>query len=335
MLPALTLAHEWKQEQDNRRVIFITGDSPLEHRVMKQPAAVDHTFHIPLAKISLRRWYRLPLFCLQLAHLFLKSIFTLLEYKPQRVISTGGIHAIPVCFAAWIMRVPIDVYELNVIPGKAVMVLKYFATRLFCVFKETQQYLPQSTLVGYPIRDEIKQAQIPIHDLLSAINQQHEQQPHWLPFESQRKTIFMLGGSQGSQLLNKLIKTFLAEHETFRHRVQIIHQTGSFEETDWQHFYKRQQIPAIAFSYDAMITHYYQLADLIICRAGAGTLFEIAYLKRPCIVIPLLANTTDHQLYNAQAIVQTHPDIFTVITQQAIATHHEALFEKIKAILQF
>ena len=335
ILPALTLAHDWKQEQANKRVIFITGDTPLEHHIMEQQASIDQTIHMPLAKWSLRRWYRLPLLCLQMAHLFLKRIITMFEHKPQRVVSTGGIHAIPVCFAAWIMRIPIDVYELNVIPGKAVMVLKYLATRLFCVFKETQQYLPKSVLVQYPIRSDIKQAQMPGTELLALINRQHEHQDHWVPFEAQRKTIFMLGGSQGSQLLNKLIKSFLAEHETIRQRIQIIHQTGSFEETDWQHFYKHQHIPAITFSYDAMIAHYYQLADLIICRAGAGTLFEIAYLNRPCIVIPLLANTTDHQLYNAQAMAQAHPAIFTVVTQQSIAMNHEALFEQIKAILQF
>ncbi|MBM3893170.1 UDP-N-acetylglucosamine--N-acetylmuramyl-(pentapeptide) pyrophosphoryl-undecaprenol N-acetylglucosamine transferase [Candidatus Dependentiae bacterium] len=335
ILPAITLAYEWKQEQANRRVVFITGNSALEHRIMKQPTAVDHALHLPLAKISLRRWYRLPLFCIQLAHLFLKSLFALWEHKPQRIISTGGIHAIPVCFAAWIMRIPIDVYELNVLPGKAVQILKYFATRLFCVFKETQSYLPKSTLISYPIRHEIKQAHIPLTDLLASINQQHREQPLWLPFEIQRKTIFILGGSQGSQLLNKLIKAFLAEHETFRQRIQVIHQTGAFEEMDWQHFYKHQQIPALTFSYDPLITRYYQCADLIICRAGAGTLFEIAYLQRPCIVIPLLAHTTDHQLYNARAMAEYHPTLFTVITQKEVAIHPEVLFKKIKSILAF
>ncbi len=335
ILPALTLAHDWKQEHTDRRVIFITGATPLEQRIMAQPGAVDKVLHVPLAKYSRRRWFMLPILCLQLGWLFIKSLITLFEYKPQRVMTTGGIHAIPVCLAAFVMRVPIDAYELNVLPGKAFMVLKRLATRLFCVFKETQQYLPTSALVAYPIRHEIKQAQMPLADLLAIINRQHAHQAHWVPFTFDRKTIFILGGSQGSLLLNKLIKGFLTEHPVRQQRIQVIHQTGSFEEGDWERFYRHQQIPAITFSYDPLIAHYYQLADLIICRAGAGTLFEIAYLKRPCIVIPLLAQTTDHQLYNAQAMTAAHPDIFTVLTQQTVTADHEALFEKIKTILQF
>ncbi len=335
ILPALTLANDWKLEQADRRVVFITGATPLEHRIIEQQTDIDRTIHMPLARFSLRKWYLFPILCVQIARLFIKSFFTLFEHKPQRVITTGGIHAIPVCLAAWTMRIPIDVYELNVLPGKAVMVLKYFATNLFCVFKETQQHLPKSTLVAYPIRHEIKQAQMPIPTLITLINRQHASEQYWVPFEVQRKTIFILGGSQGSQLLNKLIKVFLTENPTMKQRVQIIHQTGSFEETDWQHFYKHLDIPAIAFSYDPLIAHYYQLADLIMCRAGAGTLFEIAYLRRPCIVIPLLAQTTNHQMYNAQAMAKAHPEIFTVLSQEAIATNHEALFEQIKSILQF
>jgi UDP-N-acetylglucosamine--N-acetylmuramyl-(pentapeptide) pyrophosphoryl-undecaprenol N-acetylglucosamine transferase len=333
ILPAVTLASEWKQAEQGRHVIFITGATPLEHKIMDQSDVVDKALHISLAKISRRAWFRLPLVLLQLGWLFVKSIITLLEYKPQRVVTTGGIHAIPVCLAACLLRIPIDAYELNVQPGKAFMVLKYLATRLFCVFKETQPYLPTSTLVAYPIRAAIKQAVVQPEALINLVNSQNQHKAGWVNFELHRKTIFILGGSQGSLLLNKLIKGFLTEHVSMQQRIQVIHQTGSFEEGDWERFYRHQQIPAVTFSYDPLIAHYYQLADLIICRAGAGTLFEIAYLKRPCIVIPLLAQTTDHQLYNAQAMMAAYPAIFTVLTQQIVTADHEALFEKIKTIL--
>lgn len=333
ILPAITLAQEWQNNNKQRSITFFTGTSELERSILSQQNNIPTVVFAPLAKVSKKYWYRLALFIPQALLLFLRSFYMALLYKPERIITTGGILAIPVCLGAWLARRPIDIYELNVVPGKAVSFLQSYATNVFCVFNETKQYLPTATVIPYPIRTTIVKRNVPHAALIEEINQRHNKQPGWVPFTCHRKTIFILGGSQGSLLLNKLIKNFLLEHANTKSQIQLIHQTGGFEESAWESFYQEHQIAALPFSYDPLITLYYQAADLIICRAGAGTLFEIAYFERRCIVVPLVADSTDHQIFNAQAMAKKYPDLFTVLSQTELVHNPETLFELIKTIL--
>jgi len=333
MLPALTLAQGWQQEASNRSVMLITGATPLEERIAQQQPHLRQALHAPLTKVGMKTLYRVPLLVLQLCRLFCKSLWLFLAEHPAGIVTTGGIHAVPVCMAGWLARIPIDVYELNVLPGRAVQILKYLATNLFCVFPQTKRHLPHARLTDYPMRDEIKQRVFSQASAIDHINQTHHAQPEWQPFNHHRKTIFVLGGSQGSLLLNKVMRQFLQGHPEAKQELQIIHQTGSFEEEQWRSFYHQHGIAAVSFSYDPCITVYYQAADLIICRAGAGTLFEIAHFKRPCIIVPLIASSTDHQVHNAEAMAATYPALFQVIEQYAVVHDPAVLFDAIHAKL--
>jgi UDP-N-acetylglucosamine--N-acetylmuramyl-(pentapeptide) pyrophosphoryl-undecaprenol N-acetylglucosamine transferase len=332
ILPAITLAHEWQQAQPDRVITFFTGSSPLERHIISQQRAMPTVF-TSLAKVSKKHWFRGMLFIPQAFCLLIQSLYLALVHRPERVITTGGIHAIPVCIGAWLARRPIDLYELNVTPGKAIMLLKAIATNVFCVFDEAKEFLPMAQTVPYPLRRAIQKNPISHTALIAEINAKQQNKNHWIPFTCHRKTIFILGGSQGSLLLNKFIKNFLLAHPNIKTQIQLIHQTGAFEEANWEAFYQEHGIAAISFSYDPLITLYYQAADLIICRAGAGTLFEIAYFERPCIVVPLIAHSTDHQVHNAQAMAKKYPHLFTVTSQTDLLHNPEALFQRIKAIL--
>lgn len=333
ILPAVTLGQTWQQKQPQRSVMLFTNTSKLEQQIVTRlPESITPVF-TPLAKISARRWYMAALFIPQALYLIIRSLYASLLYNPERVISTGGLYAIPVCLGAWLARRPIELYELNVVPGKAVQFLKLFACKIFCVFEETKRHIPEAEYVEYPIRPNVQKNTLSQAALIESINQQHGQNKNWVPFNHHRKTIFILGGSQGSLLLNKLIKGFLLAHPRIKAQIQLIHQTGAFEEASWEDFYRSHKIAALSFSYDPLITQYYQAADLIICRAGAGTLFEIAYFQRKCIVVPLIAASTSHQKQNAQEMAKKHPDLFTVISQDELLHSPEKLFERIKAIL--
>lgn len=339
MLPAATIAKAWHQLHPAGQVLFMTGPSPLEQRIVNEQPHVTKTATITLTKASLRQWYLLPLLTCQLIGAFIKSTCLLLHHKPTRVITTGGIHALPVCYAAWLMRYPIDVYELNVIPGKAVRALLPIASKIYYVFSDTRQHIPEryhtnSTLVTYPLRFTSQDIIINRNTLVTSINNLIDHQaPDGLHFSPERKTLFILGGSQGSQLLNKLTKQFLLEHQDQLTTLQIIHQTGPFEEEVWRQFYHDHQLPALTFSYSQEISACYQLADLILCRAGAGTLFEIAFFNKRCIVIPLVASTTDHQVDNAHALARMHPDLVTVIEQDTATNNPTGLFANITSCL--
>src|SRR3989304_7144179 len=94
-------------------------------------------------------------------------------------------------------------------------------------------------------------------ETIKRINQQQQQNDSSLQFSTDRKTIFVLGGSQGSALLNRLMRGFIEQHASHASQLQIIHQTGAFEEANWSTWYQQHAIPALTFSYDERIANYY------------------------------------------------------------------------------
>ena len=107
---------------------------------------------------------------------------------------------------------------------------------------------------------------------------------------------------------------------TQHHAIQIIHQLGNHETDEWHTFYTSLKIPALIFSFHHEIEYCYAAADLVLCRAGAGTLFELIFFQKPSIVVPLETNHNNHQLFNALACAQTHPQLIHVIRQKSL--HH-------------
>jgi UDP-N-acetylglucosamine--N-acetylmuramyl-(pentapeptide) pyrophosphoryl-undecaprenol N-acetylglucosamine transferase len=226
------------------------------------------------------------------------------RHKPQKIISTGGYIALPVCLTATLLRIPIELYELNALPGMATRALAPLATTISCCFKEAFPFFAKKKVryAPYPIRftPSIHQPTLPAH------------------FSVDRKTILVIGGSQGSHFINTAITTWLAQ-TTCIATVQIIHQTGIAHLQTCRDFYALHNIPALVFDYDDRIEQYYRCADLVICRSGAGSLFETLFFNKPCITIPLETKSTDHHIYNARACVRTHPNLFNIIEQKKLA----------------
>jgi len=92
--------------------------------------------------------------------------------------------------------------------------------------------------------------------------------------------------------------------------------------------------PAVLFSYDENIQNFYLLSDLVICRAGAGTLFELEFFQKRSIVVPLVADSTGHQVKNAQAMASEYPELFKLVYQDELVSNPEK-FEKLILTMLF
>lgn len=258
------------------------------------------------------------------------------SYKPSEVISTGGLLSIPVFIAAWLRGAQLTLYELNVIPGKATRFLARWADKLLITFEQTRSRFGQlsnkCTLVEYPIRFTAADREISKVQACENINALiREGSSHALLFNPELKTFFILGGSQGSSLLNGLVKQWvkLDAHP----EIQIIHQTGNSDGFDWKDFYAQQGIPACVFSYHHQIEQCYTAADLVLCRAGAGTLFELAFFTKHSVVIPLAGHADNHQIFNAQALAEAYPHLFTIVEQHKVTHSPELLFKQLNTHL--
>ncbi len=306
IIPCLTIA---AQHYPKHNVLYFSTNTPLDHNIISKQEQVK--YHIPLqfASKNYQGIFGKIRMLLQAATAQLKSFYHLIRHRPEAVLSSGGAVSAPVCVAAWVLRIPVHLYELNAIPGKATMFLARFANTINVCFPEAQNYFnsKKCKVVAYPIRFTNQDKQLSPQDARKQLQLQPD-----------RKTIFILGGSQGSTFLNKLIIDWLQQHQEQHKSIQIIHQTGTAEIAHWQQEYKKLDVTAHVFAYHHNMPLYYQAADLVICRAGAGTLFELIFFNKPCIVIPLETTTTSHQKDNAIALQKMYPELVQVITQKEI-----------------
>lgn len=303
IIPGMTLAHQYCLQNPGTEIIFFSTDNTFDQKLISEYVWPIQNISLSLDNVP-KQWYKYPIFLIQFIGSFVKSFFHLTRRRPEKVILMGGYISIPVGIASMILRIPRELYELNATPGSATKLLAPLATKIHVCFETAKScFNSKKTVVSqYPLRFS--------KSSLSS-SSAHEQ----LGLDQARTTILILGGSQGSLSLNKIIIKCLQENPTLTPAINIIHQTGAQDATNWVCAYHDMGIPAIVFDYRHDLAVYYQAADVVIGRAGAGTIFETLFFSKPCILIPLEIKGNDHQLHNAQAIANHRPQLFTVIRQ--------------------
>ena len=312
IIPCLTMA---QRDYADSSLLFFTSAKQLDCSLI---ASSDRpAIHIPLSIAQQRSWHKLPLLALSLAWATIRSFAVLIAHMPERIITTGSIVALPVCIAGWVLGIPIELFELNVQPGKTIIGLSYIADTVRHCFASTRMAFERNHCIQtpYPIRFT-----------------QNEKSETVIPdFTPDRCTLFVHGGSQGSQEINNLMQNLILDAPELCTKIQIIHQAGAHADS-MKKTYNRADIPSHSFTFEADITPYYQAADLIICRAGAGALFETLYFKKKTLIVPLVTPTNDHQLHNARAMADEHPELFECITDQnRLNVLHEMVRKKVEA----
>lgn len=358
MIPCATIASKLAPDS---KILFITLDHKLERAILAKYNFINNIKYLELPKFPYQKVWLYPKFIYKLVQTVLKSREILRTAQVTRVITTGGISAIPVCFSAKILGIPIELYELNLEPGKTIMFLAPLASKIKICFAETKNFWrateqAKCELVDYPVRFIAQDRDLPPINFNTLITQPDQilivNIPHQTPTtfvvpvrhsplatagsvpqefiepltQPDRLTIFILGGSQGSTYLNNLA----LQLAPLAKQIQVIHQTGANTNlAELTQFYAQHQIPAYLFTYTHEIAQLYNLADVIITRAGAGVLAEILFFNKPAIVIPLKTGTTSHQVANAQALAKQHAKLFTVLDQDQVTENPELLLTEI------
>lgn len=314
ILPCLTFINNRIKEKNipQKKILFFTTSHTLDTNIIHTTEHTVTPVALPLINIPYKKPWLFPYFFMQAICATLKAGYYLYKHKVTEIISTGGYIALPVCFAGKILGVAIRLFELNVEPGKASKVLAPYCSAIHICFEQTKKFLPKitCTFTDYPLRFSSQKSFHPI---------------------KANKTILILGGSQGSEFLNQLTHNF-TDYLT-KHNIALIHQTGNPKKAEYLDiFYKQNNITAEVFAFNTNLENYYKKSDLVICRAGAGTLFEVAFFKKPCIMIPLETPTNSHQVLNAQAFVQNNPH-FKMIRQKDMSNSSELLIKHIQYFL--
>lgn len=293
----------------------MASNTKLDQQILHDHAdKVDRYELLPLQNLP-RSWSDYPRVAWHCLQSFVKSCIIFYQTKPDVLFSTGGIIALPTCLAAYLMNIPIHFYELNVIPGKAIKTFAPIAQKIYCAFDQVafKNMEHKTEYLAYPIRYD--------HAQMAKTAAQARQSMGLAPH---KYTITVLGGSQGSQSLNHAVLQLIDDKNFPASDVQFIHQTGTNEVEKVKAAYQNSSISAYVFDYTAHLADMYVAADLVIARAGAGTIFECKAFSKQSILIPLETDITDHQKDNALQAQKLYSNLFHVMDQTTVLSHNAA-----------
>ncbi|PJE51557.1 MAG: hypothetical protein COV29_00145 [Candidatus Yanofskybacteria bacterium CG10_big_fil_rev_8_21_14_0_10_36_16] len=233
---------------------------------------------------------------------FLQSVFYMWLYMPDIVFSKGAYDAVPPLLAARLFFIPVVIHESDSIPGQVNTWSAKFAKKIFVSFEEAYGYFPakRTELVGNPVRKDLLEGD-------------KERSMKSFGLNNSKPIILFMGGSQGASAINKIVLLSLVK---MSYKYQIIHQCGQDKAKEVQEqvdFMLKEgentYAPSVRSNYrlypyfnaDQMKLAY-AASDIVVSRAGAGSLFEIALLGKPAIIVPIKNSPSNHQLKNAMEI---------------------------------
>lgn len=249
---------------------------------------------------------------------FIQSLWHIFWFMPDAVFAKGGYSSVSPGIAAKIYFIPLFIHESDSIPGMANKFLGKISKKVFLAFNDGSRFFNSKKvlLVGNPVRKGV-------------LSGGKGEGINFFNFSSGKKIILTMGGSQGARVINNIIIESLA---ILARDYQIIHQCGASQLKITKDEVDRL-IKEGGESYGRNIENNYRLypflnfnelkqayaaSDIIISRAGANNLFEIAELGKPAIIIPIKNSSADHQSLNAQEIGKFGAEI---IEEQNLTSH--------------
>ncbi|MBZ9611363.1 undecaprenyldiphospho-muramoylpentapeptide beta-N-acetylglucosaminyltransferase [Rheinheimera maricola] len=203
--------------------------------------------------------------------------------QPDLILGFGGFASGPGGIAAWLQGVPLVIHEQNAVAGSTNRLLARFARKVLVAFPAAFSGHTKQVLLGNPVRSAVIDAA-----------QQHD-------FGGNLK-ILVVGGSLGAKALNDTLPAIFASAARFG-MLQIKHQTGKVLQQQTEHTYANLQQANLQVEVDAFIddmAQAYAWADVVICRAGASTVSEVACAGVAAVFVPLPSAIDDHQTANAR-----------------------------------
>ncbi len=270
-------------EEQGFAIHYIGSTDGIEVELIRD--AFPHIQYHAISSGKLRRYMSMKNFTdpLRVMNGLQQAFFLLKKIKPSVIFSKGGFVSVPVVMAGKLAGIPVVVHESDVTPGLANKIAMPFAHHIFTVFEETLEHLPanKSSCSGSIIRSELFAGKRS-NGLLQC------------GFKGDKKVVLIMGGSQGSSVLNEAIRSNLPELLT---TYDIIHLSGKGK-VDVQ---LSQMVGYKQFEYvTTELPDLIHAADLIVSRAGSNSIFEFLALRKPMLLIPLSKQKSrGDQLLNA------------------------------------
>jgi len=274
VIPAITMHDHLKENYEILISSDIRGLKYLDDKFYK-------TLIIDTPKLN--NFILLPLSILKVIFLTLKSLILLKKKEIQILISTGGYMSLPLCIAARILNIKIYLLEPNMVIGRANKFFLKFCKKIICYAEN---------IIGFPKEYKYKLK------ITNPLIRKKYYNKKLKENDNEKFTLIIIGGSQGAQIFDKILHQSIINVSKIK-SLKVIHQTNQKNIDVLKNLYLENNIDSSVFSFDQNLNLLIDQADLCITRAGASSLAEISFSRKPFIAIPLPSSKDNHQLENA------------------------------------
>jgi UDP-N-acetylglucosamine--N-acetylmuramyl-(pentapeptide) pyrophosphoryl-undecaprenol N-acetylglucosamine transferase len=298
IFPAIAIANALKNIDPATEILFVGANGRME--MEKVPAAGYKIIGLDIQGIQRKSVWKNVMFPIKLMNSVRRALKIIKDFKPDAAVGVGGYASGPLLYAASLKNIPYLIQEQNSYAGITNKWLGKHAQKICVAFDGMDKFFPADKIIktGNPIR----------RDSVNVAGK-HMQALELFKLSAFKKTILITGGSLGARTLNNSIAAGL--DKLIAADVQVLWQTGKF--------YYKQIIEKLGEDHhpDVKIREFltrmdlaYAAADIIISRAGAGTIAELCMVKKPVILVPSPNVAEDHQTKNALALVQEDAAVF-------------------------
>ena len=316
MLPALSVGRAILNAKPESEILFVGSQNPADREAVE--AAGFKFVGIPAGK--LRRyfaWQNLwDSFKILLGVIFAKGI--ILKFRPDKVFIKGGYVGVPVGVAAWLSGKPIILHESDAQIGLANRFLIPLA-KWICVAFPKDSYHLSANLVK-----KLVHTGIPLHEIFY---QPTIANNTGIPFSEARPVILIIGGSQGARAINQIIQTALPD---LVQNYQVIHLAGKNDFSElkaWAETERFRNYYLFESLSNEQVAYLMRRAAVIISRAGATAIAEIAASARPAVLVPLPGSANDHQFKNAEYVAAKGAAVMVEQAEFSRAVLQELIFK--------
>lgn len=299
IFPAVSIANAIKTLRPDAKILFVGAQGRME--MQRVPAAGYEIEGLPIRGF-LRPLWRLGNIGVALDYLRSKWLAKKLlrRFKPQVAVGVGGYASSAALGAANSLGIPTLLQEQNSYAGLANKTLAKNAAKICVAYEGMERFFPADKimLTGNPVRQQLLSTTISHDDAVRSFG-----------LDPSKKTVLIVGGSLGARTLNESVMQHL---DLIRQSgVQFIWQTGKYYSAEISERMKGQNIPnLIVTDFISDMGAAYKAADIVVSRAGAGSISEFCLLGKPVILVPSPNVAEDHQTRNAMALVNKQAALY-------------------------
>ena len=294
IFPAVSIANAIREKQPDAEILFVGAEGRME--MQRVPAAGYEVKGLPVAGFDRKHLWRNVSVVIKLLRSRIKARRIIKEFRPMVAVGVGGYASGPTLDVAGKMGIPTLLQEQNSYAGVTNKLLAKNARRICVAYDGMERFFPADRILftGNPVRQNL------LHITLS--RQEAAQQ---MGLDPAKRTVLIVGGSLGARSMNESV---LQQLELIRQQtdVQFVWQTGKYYSEAIAQQLKERTCPpnlhVLDFISDMAVA--YAAADLVVSRAGAGSISEFCLLGKPVILVPSPNVAEDHQTKNAMALVQ-------------------------------